>query len=91
MLFIDHPFYLGYSLLHFFKRQVMPAFVQGCCGFFCLLSLAFEVVHILRRLNGENGGEETCVMREEEEGRGPGLTVGLSLRICGRKQRVSSA
>lgn len=69
-------FYVGYSCLHFFKRQATSGFVQG---FFCLLSLAFQVVQILRRLNGESGGEETCVMKEE--GRGPGLAVGLSLRI----------
>lgn len=73
---IDHPFYLVYSCPQFFKRQVTPGFVRG---FFCLLSLAFQVVQILRRLNGESGGEETRVMREE--GRGPGLAVGLCLRI----------
>lgn len=54
----------------------MPGFVWGS---FCLLSLTFQVLQIFHRLSGESGGEETCVMKEEE--RGPGLAVCLSLRI----------
>jgi len=71
--------YLGYSCLHFLIKGRQHLGLFGVFFFPSLLSLAFQVVQILCRLDGESGGEETWVMREE--GRGPGLALGLSLRI----------
>lgn len=49
------PFSLGYSCLRFFQRQAVAGFARFFF-FFCLLSLASQVVQILCRLNGRAEG-----------------------------------